>query len=61
MVFSGMGGQVEAMEPRQQAPFRGFIKRHAVLTFYVLVFTFLWVRGASVSSPAVPMPSPARS
>jgi uncharacterized protein len=34
-----------AVETRQQTPFRTFIKRHAVLTFYILVFALSWGPG----------------
>jgi uncharacterized protein len=40
MMFPGTGGQVEAMETRQQTSFRAFINRHAVLTYVILVFAF---------------------
>jgi uncharacterized protein len=45
MMYPGTGGQVEAMETRQQTSFRAFINRHAVLTFYMLVFALSWVPG----------------
>ncbi len=34
--------QVKAMETRQHTPFRAFIKQHAGLTFYILVFALSW-------------------
>jgi hypothetical protein len=34
--------QVKAMETRQHTSFRAFIKQHAVLTFYILVFALSW-------------------
>ena len=43
------------METRQHTPFRAFIKRHAVLTFYILVFVLLlgpWGLGLITASPA---------
>jgi uncharacterized protein len=33
---------VKAMETRQQTSFRAFIKRHAVLTYFTLVFALSW-------------------
>jgi uncharacterized protein len=41
MMFPSTGGQVKAMETRQQTSFRAFINRHAVLTFYILVFALM--------------------
>jgi uncharacterized protein len=38
MMVPGMGGQVKAIETRQQTSFRPFITRHAVLTYVILVF-----------------------
>jgi membrane protease YdiL (CAAX protease family) len=38
MMVPGMGGQVKAIETRQQTSFRAFINRHAVLTYVILVF-----------------------
>jgi membrane protease YdiL (CAAX protease family) len=45
MIFPGMSGQVKAMETRQQTSFRAFINRHAVLTYYTLVFALSWGPG----------------
>jgi uncharacterized protein len=59
-------GQLKAMEIRQYASFGAFIQRHAVLTFYILVFALLWgpwglafitaspdaLPGAELTSPA---------
>jgi membrane protease YdiL (CAAX protease family) len=42
MMSPGIGGQVKATETRQQTSFRAFINKHAVLTFYVLVFALVW-------------------
>jgi membrane protease YdiL (CAAX protease family) len=42
MMFPGMGGPVKAMGTRQQTSFRAFINRHAVLTYFTLVFGLSW-------------------
>src|SRR5215208_1225177 len=42
MMSPAMGGQVEAMESRQDTSFRAFITRHAVLTYFILVFALVW-------------------
>jgi membrane protease YdiL (CAAX protease family) len=34
--------QVKAIETRQLTSFRAFINRHAVLTFYIMVFALVW-------------------
>jgi hypothetical protein len=38
MMFPGMGGQVKAIETRQQTSFRAFINMHAVPAYFTLVF-----------------------
>jgi uncharacterized protein len=40
-MFPGMGGQVKAMETRQDSAFRAFINRHAVLIYFILVFALM--------------------
>jgi membrane protease YdiL (CAAX protease family) len=42
MTSPAMGGQVEAMESRQDTSFRAFITRHAVLAYFTLVFALSW-------------------
>jgi hypothetical protein len=54
MIFPGMGGQVKAMETRQQTSLRAFINRHAVLAFYTLVFALSWGPGSRHLGPRFP-------
>src|SRR5512133_523447 len=49
MRFPGRGGQVKATETRQQTSFRAFINKHAVLTFYILVFALTLTSGTLIA------------
>src|SRR4029453_438219 len=54
------------METRQHTSLRAFIKRHAGLTFYILVFALLWgpwgfalITASSYAHPGAELTSPA--
>jgi hypothetical protein len=49
MMFPGMGGQVEATATRQLTSFRAFVNRHAVLTYFTLVFALTLTVGTLIA------------